>query len=149
MAAQCHAEGIPEFVVADVIHQVADEKEAASARAVEILGRDRVADGRRIEPGAVVCDMKVQGIGQAFGAYFDRARRVLAVAVQDGIGQRFGERDPQSESNTGRSIPAREAVARDQLHRLLDERHIAGDPQGDLDGHAALVRAIGTADAEA
>src|SRR2546426_1794278 len=81
----------------NVVHEVADEKNAAAARLEEVLGIERVGEGLRIETLSLIPHANQQP-----GRLRRRRRleldehvlgRVVAVAVLDGVDHRLADRD--------------------------------------------------------
>src|SRR5688572_19894742 len=80
-----------------VVHEVAHEKDAASARFEDVLGRQRIGDLFGIEALALVEDPDDQ-LARSGGRRHveldgDQLAVVLAVAVLDGVDDRFAHRD--------------------------------------------------------
>ena len=79
----------------DVVHEVADEEDAAAAGLEQVLRRQRIGDLVRVEAFALVAD--ADGQRRDGGRSRSRIRRtracgVVAVAVLDGVDHRFADR---------------------------------------------------------
>ncbi len=68
-----------------LIHEGADEEDAAAGAAQDVLGRERVGDGCGVESGALVCDADDEGVGVGLEGGGDVLGGVVGVAVQDGV----------------------------------------------------------------
>ena len=90
-------------------------------------------DHRRfeIEPRAFVRDLDDQALGVDFGAHVDVLGRIVAVAAQDGVGQRLGERDGDVEHELPLPVGQLDALAAHQLDDVLDVPNVVRDVEFD------------------
>src|SRR5439155_6006915 len=123
-----HADFHPAFRRAlqlDVVHEVADQEDAAAARLEEVLGRQRIGDRLRLEAFALIADANHQlraGRGRRrLEIDEDVLARVVAVAVLDGVDDRLADRN----ADPVRRILVEADAARDVIaHNLHEVEHL-------------------------
>ena len=82
----------------DVVHEAADQENAATARLQQIFGRQRIGDRRRIESLSLIADpdREIDRVRGPFGREFDEdmLAGIVAVPVPDRVDDRLADRDP-------------------------------------------------------
>lgn len=71
---------------------------------------------------------------QTASTYLDRLGRIFAVAADDRVGQSFGQRDAEPESQAIAGPVPCEAMAGDQFDGFLDPDDVAWQTEMNLDG---------------
>ena len=128
MERDAHLAAMRHIYAIDGIHQVAHEEQAASVFAIEIVGRRGIDDRRvEVEAFALVTDLEDQTLAIDFGADVDVFRRIVAVAAQDRVGDRFGQSNGDIEGDL--SLPKSHdlALVPDEFDDALDEADVAGN----------------------
>ena len=128
-----------------VVHEVADEEDAAAARLEQVLRRERVGDRLRIEAFALIADANHQlGLGRRRRFELDEHAlgRVVAVAVLDGVDDRLADRDADPVDRVLVEARCPPDVVADDLHEV-EHLEGAGELEADdlviADGHEWLA----------
>ena len=95
---QGHLRAGVQFSKVYLIHEGADEEDAAAGAAHEVFGRQRIGQGVGVEAFALIADLDDEGFAVVLKARGDLFGRVVVVAVQDGIHGRLPHRHGQAES---------------------------------------------------